>query len=91
MSHRTWAAIGVLVAVTVSGCATIRSALSFQEPDVVLERIEITGLGVTGGTFDLVLDVYNPNAYEIRGTRLELGLDLEGTHFGYALRRARSR
>jgi LEA14-like dessication related protein len=79
------AALAALVAVAVAGCATIRSAMSFQEPDVTLERIEITGLGVTGGTFDLVLDVYNPNAYEIRGTRLELGLDLEGSHFGDAL------
>jgi hypothetical protein len=75
----------VLLAVAIAGCATMRSAISFREPEVALERIDVTGLGVTGGTFDLVLDVYNPNAYEIRGTRLELGLDLEGTHFGDAL------
>lgn len=82
MIHRALVTVAVLWMV---GCATIRSAISFKEPDVALERIEITGLGVTGGTFDLVLDVYNPNPYEIRGTRLELGLDLEGTHFGDAL------
>lgn len=82
MTHRALVTIAVLA---VSGCATLRSAISFKEPDVALERIDITGLGMTGGTLDLVLDVYNPNAYEIRGTRLELGLDLEGTHFGDAL------
>lgn len=82
MTHRALVTIAVLA---VAGCATIRSAISFTEPDVTLERIEITGLGMSGGTLDLVLDVYNPNAYEIRGTRLELGLDLEGTHFGDAL------
>jgi LEA14-like dessication related protein len=76
----------MLAVVTLAaGCALIRGALRFEEPQVALERIEITGLSLTGGTFDLVLDVYNPNPYELRGTRIELGLDLEGTHFGDAL------
>ncbi len=71
--------------VVVVGCSGLRRALSFDEPVVTLERIEITGLGLDGGTFDLVLDVFNPNGYDIRGTRVELSLDLEGTHFGDAL------
>jgi LEA14-like dessication related protein len=68
-----------------TGCATLRSALNFQEPQVALQQINITGLGLTGGTLDLVFDVYNPNDYRLRSTRLEVGLDLEGTHFGDAL------
>lgn len=72
------------VALVFAGCATLR-ALRFDEPQVALERIEITGIGLTGGTFDLQLDVYNPNPYELRSTKIELGLDLEGTHFGDAL------
>ncbi|MGH7700881.1 MAG: hypothetical protein ACREMJ_10255, partial [Gemmatimonadales bacterium] len=40
-------------------CATIRQALSFQEPQIQLEEIDITGLSLTGGTLDLVFDVYN--------------------------------
>src|SRR5207245_3884268 len=66
------------------GCATL-GRLSFQEPDVRLEAIHITGLGLVGGTLDLVFDAYNPNDYLIRSTRLEVGIDLEGTHFGDAL------
>ena len=50
-----------------------------------LQEINVTGLGLTGGTLDLVFDVYNPNDYRLRSTRLEVGLDLEGTHFGDAL------
>lgn len=69
----------------VSGCATLKSAFSFHEPQLELEEIRITGLGLTGGTFDLVLDVYNPNDYRLRSTRLELSLDLEDVHFGDAL------
>ena len=51
----------VLVSLVVGGCATLRSVLSFQEPQIELQEINITGMGLTGGTLDLVFDVYNPN------------------------------
>jgi LEA14-like dessication related protein len=75
------ASFGVAV---LASCATLRN-LSFTEPDVTLQEIDIVGVGLTGGTFDLVFDVWNPNDYRLRSTRLEVGLDLEGTHFGDAL------
>jgi len=65
-------------------CATL-SKLSFHEPELQLQEINVTGVGLTGGTFELVFDVYNPNEYRIRSTRLEVGVDLEATHFGDAL------
>ncbi|MGH7529611.1 MAG: LEA type 2 family protein [Gemmatimonadales bacterium] len=71
--------------VLLASCATLRQALSFQEPQITLQEINLTGLGLTGGTLDLVFDVYNPNDYRLRSTRLEVGLDLEGTYFGEAL------
>jgi len=74
-----------IAVVLVAGCATLRNALNFQEPQIALQEINITGLGLTGGTLDLILDVYNPNDYRLRSTRLEVGLDLEGKHFGDAL------
>jgi LEA14-like dessication related protein len=40
---------------------------------------------MTGGTLDLVFDVYNPNQYRLRSTRLEVGLKLASTDFGEAL------
>jgi LEA14-like dessication related protein len=67
------------------GCASLKSALSFQDPQVALQEINVTGLGLSGGTLDLVFDVYNPNTYRLRSTRLQVGLDLEGTYFGDAL------
>jgi LEA14-like dessication related protein len=75
----------VCVAAAVAGCKTLASALHFSEPDVQLKEIQITGIGLSGGTLNLALDVYNPNDYRLRSTRLELGIDLEGTHFGDAL------
>src|SRR3989440_12470573 len=73
-----------IVALLSLSCATL-GRLSFTEPDVALQEIAVSGIGLTGGTFDLVFDVYNPNDYRIRSTRLEVGIDLEGTHFGDAL------
>ena len=67
-----------------AACATV-GRLSFSDPDVQLKQINITGLGLTGGTLDLVFDVYNPNSYRLRSTRVEVALDLEQTHFGDAL------
>jgi len=74
-----------VLSVALSGCATFRAALNFQEPQVELKQINITGIGLTGGTMDLVLDVYNPNEYRLRSTRLEAQLDLERTHFADGL------
>ncbi|HYL54099.1 MAG TPA: LEA type 2 family protein [Gemmatimonadales bacterium] len=76
--------LSVAVVVVVAACATLRG-LTFQEPEVSLQEIQITSIGLTGGTFNLVFDVWNPNNYSLRSTRLEVGLDLEGTHFGDAL------
>ncbi len=67
-----------LLALLVS-CATLRNAIQFQTPDIVLQEINITGLGLQGGTLDLVFDVYNPNKYSLRSTRLDVSLALAGT------------
>src|SRR5881396_747634 len=72
------------IALLCLSCATL-GRLAFTEPDVALQEIAVTGVGLTGGTFDLAFDVYNPNDYRIRSTRMEVGIDLEGRHFGDAL------
>src|SRR5712664_2631992 len=73
------------VGVAVSNCATLRNALTFDEPQIELQEINVTGMGLSGGTLDLVFDVYNPNQYRLRSTRLEVGLELARTDFGEAL------
>ena len=77
--------LGALLLVTLSSCATLRNALTFEKPQVDLQKINVTSLGLSGGTLDLVFDVYNPNDYRLRSTRLEVGLELAGTDFGQAL------
>lgn len=68
-----------------SGCASLKNALRFEEPTIRLQEVRITGLGLTGGTLDLALDVFNPNDFRLRTLRMELGIDLEQVHFGDAL------
>jgi len=74
-----------VLSVALSGCATLRNAISFEPPQIALEQVNITGIGLSGGTLDLVFDVYNPNAYSLRSTRLEVDLSLASTYFGQAL------
>ena len=73
------------LSVALPACATPRNALAFEEPQIALQEIHVTGLGMTGGTLDLVFDVYNPNQYRLRSTRLTVALELASTDFGEAL------
>ena len=55
---------------------------NFKEPDLTLRQVVVRGVGLTGGSMDLVVDVFNPNGFDLRGTRLQLGFDVEGSHVG---------
>ncbi len=80
---RPWIVLTVCLSILATSCAALRS-LRFEQPTIAVEAVEITGLGVEGGSFDLWLDVYNPNDYDLRVTRTEAELDLEDTYFGSA-------
>ncbi len=67
--------------VLLSACASF-GVPQFKDPDIQLNSIVIRGIGLTGGTLDLMLNVTNPNSFDLKGTKLDLGLDVEGTHFG---------
>lgn len=56
-------AVVLLVGAT-TGCARLaRSA--FQNPTVELKDVVVKGIGLQGGSLDVVLGVYNPNDYRI--------------------------
>lgn len=73
------AVLGAAVLVSVA-CAGIPA--TFLDPELQLTAVDVRGLGLTGGTFDLHVDVYNPNRFDLRGTRMELGFDVDKTHVG---------
>ena len=71
--------VSVGVAASLLACAIPRT---FIDPQVQLRAVGVRGLDLTGGTLDLHLDVYNPNQFDLRGTRIELGFEVDGSHVG---------
>ena len=59
----------VTLAAAAAGCATL-ARQAFQEPIVSVRDIRLNGLGLTGGSVDVALAVYNPNNYRLDATRL---------------------
>jgi len=51
---------------------------AFQQPVVNLRDVRVRGLGITGGSLDVMLNVYNPNHYRLDATRLTYRVDLAG-------------
>ena len=65
----------------VSACATLGYA-NFREPVVTYKDAVITGLGVSGGSLEVVLNVYNPNGFRLDGTALTYRLSVDSVPFG---------
>lgn len=60
-----------------AGCSALGRA-AFQNPVVHLRDVRIRGLGLTGGSLDVLLSVYNPNHYRLDATRLTYRVNLAG-------------
>jgi len=59
------------------GCSMLGRA-AFKEPVVNLRDVRIRGVGLTGGTLDVMLSVYNPNKFRLDATRLTYRVALAG-------------
>ena len=70
----------LLLAAALAACAAVSNAL--EEPDVKLERVVVREVGVRGGELELQLSLDNPNPFDLRGTEIALGFDVEGSHVG---------
>ncbi len=70
----------LLLLVSTAACSGIGDL--FREPDIQLDRVIVRSIGTTGGNLDLVVKVENPNHFRLQGTRLEVGVDVEGSHLG---------
>jgi LEA14-like dessication related protein len=70
----------VTLAAAAAGCATL-ARQAFQEPVVSVRNIRLNGLGLTGGSVDVDLAVYNPNNYRLDATRLTYRLLFDTVEF----------
>jgi LEA14-like dessication related protein len=79
---RKLALIGMTVtAIAGVGCASL-GRQSFAEPVVTFKDVRINGLGLTGGSLDVVLNVYNPNNFRLDATKLTYALLVDTLLFG---------
>lgn len=66
---RASAAVAASLLIGLGACATM-SRQSFQNPTVELKDVVVRGVGLNGGSLDVILDVYNPNDYRIDASRV---------------------
>ena len=69
MSRRTKLAAAALAVFAIAGCATLGMG-GFKEPIVTFKDLRVRGLGITGGSIDAYLNIYNPNGFKLDATRL---------------------
>lgn len=69
------------VAVAAGACASVGRAV-FEQPVVSFQDLRINGLGLQGGSVDVVLSVYNPNRYSLNATRLTYRLLVDSVALG---------
>lgn len=70
-----------LVIAAVAGCATVGRQL-LAEPVVSVREVRLEGLGLTGGALDVVLGVYNPNHFDLSGTRVTYEVYVDSVSLG---------
>ncbi len=82
---RSPSVLSVVSVLSVLGCAGTGLGSNFKQPDLQLEQVLLTGVGLQGGMFDLVVRVENPNPIDLQGVGLKVGFEVEGTKVGDAV------
>lgn len=79
--RRAAAATAAASAVLLAGCATLGRQV-FEQPVVTFKDVNVRGIGLQGGTLDVLLNVYNPNRFRLDATRLTYRLLVDSTSLG---------
>jgi LEA14-like dessication related protein len=74
--------VAMLMAVAgMAACASLGSGV-FQEPIVTFKDLKVRGLGLSGGTLDAYVNVYNPNGFRLDATRLTYNVKVGQNQLG---------
>ena len=65
---------------TGTGCPSLAKQ-AFRQPVVTLKNVRLNGVGLTGGSMDVVVNVYNPNGYRLDATRLSYNILVDSVKF----------
>jgi LEA14-like dessication related protein len=68
-TRRTKIAVMLVMAAGMGACASLGMA-GFRDPIVSFKDIKVRGLGLSGGSLDAYLSIYNPNGFTLNATRL---------------------
>lgn len=79
-ARRRWPLFGAaLLLAATAACATLGRSV-FKEPVVDFREVRLNGLGLSGGSLDVVLSVYNPNGFKLEATRFTYNLLMDSVH-----------
>jgi LEA14-like dessication related protein len=79
-ARRLLPAIILLAALT--GCASLARS-TFAAPKVVLKDVRLKGVGLSGGSLDVILEVDNPNDYRLDATRFTYNFYVDTLKLAY--------
>ena len=68
-TRRTKIALMLVAVAGMGACASLGMA-GFREPIVSFKDVKVRGLGLSGGSLDAYLSIYNPNGFKLDATRL---------------------
>jgi LEA14-like dessication related protein len=63
-------AVAGTAVVAAAACSSLGKA-AFKEPVVTLQDVKVTGVGLNGGSLDVVLNVQNPNDFRLDASQLD--------------------
>lgn len=77
LSTGLFAAAALSVVLLGARCASV-----FERPELQFRGIQINSIGFDGASVEILVDVYNPNAYRLGVERLSYDLAVENVHWG---------
>ena len=73
--------VAAVVAMTaIGGCASAGKQM-FAQPEVSVKDVKVTGLGLAGGSVDVVMNVHNPNNFRLDASRVTYNLLVDTVSF----------
>lgn len=66
---------------TVAACGGRMGKQVFAQPDVSVKDVKVTGLGLSGGSVDVVMNVHNPNNFRLDASRVTYKLLVDTVSF----------